>query len=207
MKKIKIFYNPIEQIPIWLNKYASQGYKLTSVQNCFYSFEKTQKKLKYSVRFIGYDPNESNISLIDELEHSGFKTFRAPLNQLNIAIGKIKYRPLASNGARISTSYDNYNKEILIIESDANYPDKYIIPDSEKASSFKNLRNTYFYGIVPILFIALAVIIRFVKNNFTIDMLTVALSILIIFLLIFILTLSLRFHKKYKSIIEDNNLY
>lgn len=71
--------------------------------------------MRYSVQFIGYDSNKKNKEYIDMLEDSGFKTFRAPLNQLNFSIGKVRLRPLASSGAKVATTFDNFNKEILIV--------------------------------------------------------------------------------------------
>ena len=135
MKKIKIFLNPIDQIPKWLNNLARKGYRLKSVNNFVYNFEKTNAKFKYFVEFIGHNPNSYNLDYINRLNNSGHKCFRVPLNQMNISYGKIKFRPLARNGAKISTSFDNYNKEFLIIEFTDNEKINSIISNNDIAVS------------------------------------------------------------------------
>lgn len=166
MKKIKIFLNPIDQIPKWLNNLARKGYRLKSVNNFVYNFEKTNAKFKYFVEFIGHNPNSYNLDYINRLNNSGHKCFRVPLNQMNISYGKIKFRPLARNGAKISTSFDNYNKEFLIIEFKDNEKINSIISNNDIAVSYKQTRNAYIQGAIIIaLLIAMFFYKTYTQNN------------------------------------------
>lgn len=187
MKKFKIFYNPIEQIPAWLNKMADKGFRLISIQNFLYKFEKTDKKYQYSSQFIGYDSNKKNKDYIDMLEEGNFKTFRAPLNQLVLSIGKIRLRPLAGKGAKISTSFDNLNKEILIVESSAEKPVQLLTNNLDLANAYKKIRNAYTQAMIILLLLSSLIIFRFLKEERTISSFTGAIAISV-FLVTFILT-------------------
>lgn len=204
MLKVKIFYNPIEQLPIFLNKLAQQGYRLESVYNCFYSFKKTDTKVNYSVQFIGYDSNSKNQKYIDMLKDAGFKTFRAPLNQLNFAFGKIRLRPLASGSAKVATSFDNYNKEILIVESEGDISNQLLSTNSDKELYYKKLRNVYIHGLIMILFLAGIVIYGLYKLHFNMNLLMLCLSFIIILLLIFVLIIIIKFSNKYQKFAKES---
>lgn len=204
MKKIKIFYDPIDQLPIWLNKLAKQGYRLKSVYNCFYSFEKTDVKVNYSVQFIGYDPNSKNKKYIDMLKDAGFKTFLAPLNQLNFVFGKIRLRPLATGSAKVATSFDNYNKEILIVESEGDSSYELLSTNLDKALYYKKIRNAYIQGLIMILFLVGIVIYAFYKLNYEMNLLMVCLLFIIIILLIFVLIMFIKFNNKYQKFAKES---
>lgn len=189
MKKIKIFLNPIDQIPKWLNSIAKKGYRLKSVNNFIYNFEKTNCKFKYFVEFIGHNPNSYNLDYINRLHESGHKCFRAPLNQMNIAYGKIKFRPLARDGAKISTSSDNYNKEFLIIEFTDNEKINSIISIEDIVSSYEQIRNAYIQGtLIIILLIGIFIFKSYdIKNNNYIILLEVILAILLCLMLFLVI--------------------
>lgn len=206
MKKIKVFYDPIEQIPVWLNKIARQGYRLKSVRGCLYSFDKTTDQVKYSTQFIGYDSNKKKKEYIDMLEDAGFKTFRAPLNQLNFAVGKIRLRPMAHSGAKVATTFDNYNKEILIVESVGDTPSELLTTNVDKSLAYKKTRNAYIQGLLAIVVIGLAVGYQFVQSSYRVEPITISLAGIVLILLIFVLTLALNAHSKYKKYDKESIL-
>lgn len=207
MKKIKIFFDPIEQIPVWLNKQAQKGYRLQYVKGPLYSFEKSSTKVQYSVQFIGYDSNEKNKEYIDMLEDSGFRTFRAPLNQMNFSVGRIRLRPLADSGAKVATSFGNFNKEILIAESTGDRPSELLTTNRGKAMAYKKLRSAYLHGLIAVILLALLGVYKFAENNYTIDYPVLIFSGVILVFLIYIVPLVLIAHIKYKRFSNKSDLH
>lgn len=153
MIKFKLFSNPIQQIKPWLNNIASKGYRLVSVNNCFYQFEKTDQKFCYDTQFLGANSSNENEKYIQMLEDSNYKTFRAPLNQANFAFGKVKIRMYAKNKGKIATSFGNYNKEILIVEFASKCPELLLTKNKDIYEQYKVIRNSHIQGTIVFLFL------------------------------------------------------
>ena len=64
----------------------SKRFRLKSVYLFIYQFEKTDEKVHYITQFIGAKPNKENREYINMLVSLGHRTFRAPINQGNVAI-------------------------------------------------------------------------------------------------------------------------
>lgn len=153
MKKIKIFLNHIKEVPEYLNKMSDKGYRLKTVNHCVFEFEKSDKKYYYGIQFIGYNPNKENTNYINFLKDSECRTFRIPLNQLNFAFGKLRFRPFAKGSAKLSTSFDNYNKEFLIVESLDKHVVHLLTDPSDLHLMYTQLKNAYLQGLVMLLFL------------------------------------------------------
>lgn len=195
MKKIKIFYDVIEEAPKWLNNLSEQGYRLLNVYNCIYIFEKTNIRYYYGIQYIGYNSNMYNIKYIDTLNDSGYKTFRIPLNQMNIAFGKIRLRPFAEKNAKISTSFDNYNKEFLIVESLEKNDVILLTSNNDKYLSYLQLTKTYLHGVLILLFLTCIGLYNLLLYA---SIYIYTLNIFVIVTLILFLLLVFRMYKKSK---------
>ncbi|EGS30492.1 hypothetical protein HMPREF9130_0266 [Peptoniphilus sp. oral taxon 375 str. F0436] len=57
MNKIRIFLNPIEGREKYLNRIASEGYRLVKSGSFLHEFEKTNADYRYAVEYIGYMNN------------------------------------------------------------------------------------------------------------------------------------------------------
>lgn len=197
MYKFKIFFEPVGQIKIWLNKMSQKGYRLTSVHNCFYKFEKSDEKYFYDSQFIGNNTTKENEKYIDFIKEGGFKTFRAPINQLNFNFGKIRVRPYAKKGGKISTSFGNYNKEILIVESKEKFPETLLTDKKEILEQYKAIRNVYFYGAFVISCLLLYNIYLLIVNNY--NVINIIFSILLTFIVGFLLYVAIKYNNNYKK--------
>lgn len=148
MNKIRIFLNPIEGREKYLNRIASEGYRLVKSGSVLHEFEKTNADYRYAVEYIGYMNNMERKEYTKFLNEMNLKVFTAPLNIGKISFGNVKLRPYNSPGSMIATSPGVINKEILIIESDGN---KEIPVFSDKESrdlDFKRRKAPYYYLLV-----------------------------------------------------------
>ncbi len=148
MIKIKFFLDPIASISPWLNKISSKGYRLASVNNFIYKFENADEKFTYTTTFIGANSVKQNRGLVDLLEDSNTKTFRAPLNQGNIAFGKMRVRPYVKDMSKIATTFGDFNKEILIIENKGEEIETFLSDNCDIAMEYKSIRNAYLQGLI-----------------------------------------------------------
>lgn len=150
MTKIKFFIDPISKIEPWLNQIAAKGYRLKSVYLFIYQFEKTDEKVHYITQFIGAKPNKENREYINMLVSLGHRTFRAPINQGNVAIGKVRVRPYGKGSAKLATSFDNYNKEILIVENTGSTSTPLLTTHEDMSQAYKDGRNAYLQGFLTL---------------------------------------------------------
>lgn len=196
MIKIKFFLDPISSIEPWLNSISSRGYRLVSVKNFIYKFEKTNLSYSYSTVFIGANTVRENKKLVNFLEDSEVKTFRAPLNQGNIAFGKFRFRPYVKGRSKISSTFGDYNKEILIVETKGETPEKFFTLNEDIAKEYKSIRNAYLQGFIVLLFL---VGILYINNSEkSIGANLIIKEITAISLSIFLLTIVITAHRNYK---------
>ena len=76
MKKIRFFLDPISELEVWLNKMAKKGYRLKTINNFIYDFEKTDKDYSYSTQFIGTNSSKENNGYIQMLKENGTRVYR-----------------------------------------------------------------------------------------------------------------------------------
>lgn len=157
MNKIKIFLNPIEGREKFLNRIASEGYRLVRSGSIVHEFEKTNSKYKYAVQYIGYMNNKERKNYTEFLNDMNLKVSTAPLNIGKLSFGNVKLRPYNSPKSMIATSPGMINKEILIIETQGN-KEVPIFSDMESKNLDINRRKApyYYLLIFSVLIILLA---------------------------------------------------
>lgn len=103
----------------WLNKMAAGGFRLVSVSRLCYEFAACEQgQFVYRVEFIGGKSKESAEDYARFLEDCGYRVFFKNIN-LNWSVGKVEVRPWAEKGGRIATNSTTYNRELLIVEKQA----------------------------------------------------------------------------------------
>ena len=103
----------------WLNRMARQGYRLKSVHKMLYEFSAcTPGEVGYKVEFTGQRSLRETQDYKDFLEELGCRVFYKNIN-LNYSLFKVKFRPWANRGGRWATPLSTYNRELLIVEKEA----------------------------------------------------------------------------------------
>lgn len=158
MWRFKIFLDPINQLETWINTQAQAGYQLTQVAWCFYKFEKSTTPHSYSVQYLGCNPPKDNRNYLRLLAEANIKTFRAPLNQGNLTFLKFRFRPFAKGTAKFANSFQDYNRELIIVENTTTKPVPILTIPQDLEKIYYDIRNTYLWGAnVTILLTLLAV--------------------------------------------------
>lgn len=119
MKKYFFFGSFLSAQEKWLNKMASQGYRLVRTEKLMYEFEECQpNEFQYHVEFIGEKSKEHAEEYKRFLEDEmGYRVMYKNIN-LNYSVGKVRYRPWAEKGGRIATNSTTFNRELLIVEKE-----------------------------------------------------------------------------------------
>lgn len=168
MKKIKIFIDMATKLQPWINSWATKGFRLVDVKGCMYTFEKTEKRFKYAVQFIGANSYKSNKQYIEMVKESGLNVFLISINQLSFNFGKMRFRPYVEGIDKISTSLNGYNKEFLIIEMYENEFTELLTDRHDLIKYYSGVRNAYMQGLIGV--IALFIIGLYNMNFFHIDL-------------------------------------
>ncbi|WP_410767921.1 DUF2812 domain-containing protein [Fontibacillus sp. BL9] len=120
MKKteFKIFLRPIKEQERWLNRMASEGWRLTGVRRFFYTFERSEgTRYAYRVEFVG-DKSKKELKAYKDLQKQyGRNVFSKGINIGKFSFGAVRWRPYAGKRGRFATSPGMINSELLIIES------------------------------------------------------------------------------------------
>lgn len=128
----------------WLNKMASQGYRLIRTEKVLYEFEKCQpNEFQYRIDFIAEKSKTHANEYRSLLEEMGYRVFFKNIN-LNYSIGKVRLRPWAEKGGRIATNANTFNRELLIVEK-KNDSKSFELHTSyeDKINYYTHLRNPY----------------------------------------------------------------
>lgn len=204
MIKIKFFADPIEEIKPWLNKIGGEGYRLVSVNKYVFKFEKTDKRYYYDIEFLGGNPSKENREYIEMLLASDHNTFIAPLNQGQVAFGKVRIKPFARGTGQRATPFGNYGKEILIIESEEELEKVIHTNYSDVAAHYEMTRNGYGQGMLMLVVVLIIVIALGFRNSWT--PLTIGVTVILGLLTLFYLRLVLKADKKFKKYVDKANI-
>lgn len=204
MKKINFFLDPIGDLAKWLNGMARKGYRLKSINNFVYDFEKTDKDYTYSTQFIGANSSIENDSYIQMLKENETRVYRAPLNQGSIVFGKFRFRPYAKGNGKIANSFQGYNKEILVVENSGDEPQKLLTNKSDLAEQYKHIRNTYLQGFVIIFALFVFLVYKLYERNFEVP--KVVLSCVVGLFTLIIVNLLYKAQKKHKKYKKESEL-
>lgn len=130
----------------WLNKMAEKGYRLIRTGKLLYEFEECAPgQYQYCVEFIGHKSKESAADYARFLEDFGYRVFFKNIN-LNWNTGKVVLRPWAERGGRLATSGTTFNRELLIVEKEADgKPFELHTSYEDKADYCKQLRRPWLY--------------------------------------------------------------
>ncbi len=100
----------------WLNKMSEKGCRLIRTEKLLYEFEPCAPgQYQYQVEFVADKSKRDAEEYLHFLEDIGYRVFFKNIN-LNYAVGKIRWRPWAGQGGKISTNKTTFNRELLIVE-------------------------------------------------------------------------------------------
>lgn len=201
MKKIKFFLDPISNLETWLNGMAEKGYRLKSIRNFIYEFERTENDYRYLTQFIGVNSSKENKDYIQMLKENGTRIYRAPLNQGNIAFGKVRLRPYAHGDGKIANSFQGYNKEILVVENYGKELGSLLTNKSDLADYYKNVRNAY---VLPFIIILALFGYLLYRNKF--DQVQIAYILIVGLVILIISAILYKMQKNYKKYKKESEL-
>lgn len=140
----------------WLNKMAMKGFRLKRVGKFLYEFEECSLgQYEYRIEFVGQKNLTDSLSYRSFLEDIGYSVFYKNIN-LNYSIGKIRYRPWAEKGARISTNATTFNRELLIVEKERDHkPFNLHTSYEDQIAYYGSLRNPWLFVFLPLLLSAI----------------------------------------------------
>ena len=118
-KKVNRFFGASTELQAkWLNRMASEGWRLIRTGKMSYEFESCDPgRVQYAVEFIADKSQKNAEDYKAFLEGCGYKVWYKNAN-LSYSVGKVRWRPWADADAQITTSRTTYNKELLIVEKE-----------------------------------------------------------------------------------------
>lgn len=130
----------------WLNRMASDGYRLIRTEKLLYEFESCEpKKYQYQVEYIGLKSQQKAEDYAHFLEDCGYRIFFKNIN-LNYSAGRVVIRPWAEKGGRIATNSTTLNRELLIVEKENDgRPFKLHTTYKDKAAYYKQLCRPWLF--------------------------------------------------------------
>ena len=144
-KKVNRFFGASTEIQAkWLNRMASEGWKLIWTGKMSYEFESCDPgRYQYAVEFIADKSQKNAEDYKAFLEGCGYKVWYKNAN-LSYSVGKVRWRPWAEAGGQITTSWTTYNKELLIVEKENDgKPFELHTTAADKIGFLKKWRNVW----------------------------------------------------------------
>ena len=128
----------------FLNRMASEGYRLIHTDKLLYEFEDCEPNAyEYCVEYVGDKTSQNAEEYKRFLEDMGYHVFFKNIN-LNYSSGKIYYRPWAEKGGKLGTSRTTLNKELLLIEKPKDgKPFELHTTYEDRIKYMKSLRNPW----------------------------------------------------------------
>lgn len=126
-----------------------------------YEFEECNPgSVEYRVEYIGAKSKSNGQEYFQFLEEMGYKVFFKNIN-LNVSVGKVRYRPWAEKGGRIATNSTTYNKELLIVEKEKDgKPFELHTSFEDKIQYYESLQKPYVTFFI--LFLLLGIVTKVV---------------------------------------------
>ena len=148
----RYFFDFFDGQRIWLNSMAKRGYRLQKCWNMAYTFEECQPdEYEYAVEYVGAQSYSRAKDYRGYLEGMGFRTFTKNIN-LNISLGKVRWRPYAKGMGQIAASPGGFNKELLILEKKKDGEPFELHTDlKDKINTYKTIRCTYAWAVLLLL--------------------------------------------------------
>ena len=162
VKKVNRFFGASTEIQAkWLNRMASEGWRLIRTGKMSYEFESCEPgKVQYAVEFIADKSQKNAEDYKAFLEGCGYKVWYKNAN-LSYSIGKVRWRPWAEADAQITTSWTTYNKELLIVEKENDgKPFELHTTAADRIVFLKKLRNVWLTYTAMFLFMAILFLLQ-----------------------------------------------
>lgn len=119
MRQIRFFGRLMGFQERWLNQKAKEGWRLERTGRLSYDFTGCQPgKYQYCVEYVGNLSWEHALDYKKFLEGCGYRVLEKSINA-NWSAGKVVWRPWAEKGGTIARSGTTLNRELLIIEKEA----------------------------------------------------------------------------------------
>ena len=133
----------------WLNRMATNGYRLIRTTKAIYEFEKCDPgQYQYRVEFVGHKSKPAAEDYARFLEDYGYQVFYKNIN-LNYSIGKVQVRPWADKGGRLATNSSTYNRELLIVEKvNDGVPFELHTTYEDKQVYYKSMRKPWIFLLI-----------------------------------------------------------
>ena len=156
-KVYRYFGGFIDRQTKWLNQMAADGWRLIHTGKLIYEFEHcSPEKYQYAVEFIAEKSQKSAESYKFFLEGCGYTVFYKNAN-LNYSVGKVRWRPWAEPGGRITTNRTTFNRELLIVEKENDgkpFQLHTTIPD--RIAYYKKWRNLWLTYVIMFVLMGIA---------------------------------------------------
>ena len=185
MKKFRYFGGFLKLQEKWLNEMAKKGWRLNKIQGHSYEFIRCKpEEFAYCVDCILNRKSKDTKEYIDFLHEIGYKTFQTGIN-LNMSIGKMKWRIGGNKLGHFDTGFGKYNKEILVVEKkkDEN-PFRLHTSKKDIINYYISLRNIY----LPVLLLCTIMLMdryyfHIVFHSFHIGISVILFSLIMLFLI------------------------
>ena len=161
-KKVNRFFGASTEIQAkWLNRMASEGWRLIRSGKMSYEFESCDPgRYQYAVEFIADKSQKNAEDYKAFLEGCGYKVWYKNAN-LSYSVGKVRWRPWAEAGGQITTSWTTYNKELLIVEKENDgKPFELHTTAADRIVFLKKLRNVWLTYTAMFLFMAILFLLQ-----------------------------------------------
>lgn len=128
----------------WLNQMARRGWRLEQTGKLAYRFEPCAPgQFQYAVEFVGDRARADALDYKGFLEELGYRVWEKNLN-LNYSVGKVRWRPWAQPGARVSTHANTFDRELLLVEKeDDGRPFRLHTSYADRAGCLRPRRNMW----------------------------------------------------------------
>lgn len=119
MRQIRFFGGLMGFQERWLNQKAMEGWRLERTGRLSYDFVACQPgKFQYCVEYVGNLSEEHALDYRKFLEGCGYRVLEKSINA-NWSAGKVVWRTWAEKGGTIARSETTLNRELLIVEKEA----------------------------------------------------------------------------------------
>lgn len=149
MKTYRFFGGLLNAQEKWLNEMSEKGYRLVRTGKLLYEFETCKPdQVRYCIEFIAHKSKEEAKKYHDFLEEMGYRVFYKNIN-LNYSFGKVRWRPWAEAGGRVTTNPGTFNRELLIVEKENDgKPFELHTTFEDRAEYYRTLQKPWLFLLV-----------------------------------------------------------
>lgn len=167
-KRYRFFMDPIVRQEKWLNEMASMGFRLVSVSNWSYSFEKcTPNEYTYKIDIVADKSVRETDEYIEFLQGLGLEVIKKNINYRKLSFGQARMRFYGKKGISFGTAPGNINKELLILEKKNDGLElKTYSSVSERISFYEKVQRSYLTADVLFAILLAMGIMRFLGYDF-----------------------------------------